>query len=46
MNLFKKQTHRLRVEICGYQRGRIDWEFGIGMCTLLYLKYISNKDLL
>ena len=23
MNLFKKQSHRLRVEICGYQRGRI-----------------------
>ena len=25
-------------------RGRIVWEFGIG--TLLYLKYITNKDLL
>ena len=24
----------------------IDWEFGIDMCTMLYLKYIANKDLL
>ena len=26
--------------------GGIDWEFGIDMYTLLYLKYITNKDLL
>ena len=26
--------------------GGIDWEFGIGMYTLLYLKHITNKDLL
>ena len=26
--------------------GGIDWEFGINMYTLLYLKYITNKDLL
>ena len=26
--------------------GGIDWEFGIDMCTVLYLKYITNKDLL
>ena len=24
----------------------IDWEFGIDMYTLLYLKQITNKDLL
>ena len=26
--------------------GGIDWEFGTDMYTLLYLKYITNKDLL
>ena len=26
--------------------GRIDWEFGIDMYTRLYLKHITNKDLL
>ena len=26
--------------------GGIDWEFGIDMYTLLYLKYKTNKDLL
>ena len=26
--------------------GGIDWEFGIDMYTLLYLKWIINKDLL
>ena len=32
-----------------FTRGRvggIDWEFGIDICTLLYLKYITSKDLL
>ena len=24
--------------------GRLDWEFGIDMYTLLYLKQITNKD--
>ena len=52
MNLFtkQKQTHRLREGTYGYQWGRvwggIDWEFGIDMSTVLYLKYITNKDLL
>ena len=52
MNLFtkQKQTHRLREQTYGY-RGKgggeaIDWECGIGMYTLLYLKWITNKDLL
>ena len=26
--------------------GGIDWEFGINMYTLLYLKYIAGRDLL
>ena len=52
MNLFtkQKQTHRLREQTHGYQGGRvgkgIDWEFGIDTYTLLYLKEITNKDLL
>ena len=38
MNLFTKQTHRLRKQTYGYQRGGINWEFGIDIYTLLYLK--------
>ena len=29
----------------GWVKGR-DWEFGVDMYTLLYLKYITNKGLL
>ena len=52
MNLFtrQKQTHRRRERTYGYRRegwgGGIDWEFGIDMNTVLYLKQIMNKDLL
>ena len=49
MNLFIRQTHRHRDQTYGYQgeqwEGEIDWEFGIDMYTLLYLKWITNKDL-
>ena len=44
MNLFTKykQTHRLRKQSYGYQRGKegggINWEFGINIYTLLYIK--------
>ena len=44
MNLFIKQTQRLRKQIYGYQGrkgwwgGGIDWEFGTDMYALLYLK--------
>ena len=44
MNLFtkQKQTHRLREQTYGYRGkgggGGIDWELGIDMYTLLYLK--------
>ena len=51
-NLFtkQKQTHRRREQTYGYWgegwgRGT-DWEFGIDMYTLLYLKQITKKDLL
>ena len=30
----------------GKQRGKINWEIGIDMCTLLYIKEITNKDTL
>ena len=47
MNLFTKQTDS---QTYGYQRGRMGEgtvkEFGIDMYTLLYLKWITNKDLL
>ena len=26
--------------------GEINQEFGINICTLLYIKYVNNKDLL
>jgi len=52
VNLFTKlkQTHRLREwNTYGYQEGRSagrDRENGIEMYTLLYLKGITNEDLL
>ena len=51
MNLFtkKKLTHRLREQTYGYQGGRMGEEIvrklGMDMYTLLYLKWITNKDL-
>ena len=46
----QKQTHRLRERTYGYRGeglgGGIDWEFGIDMYMLLYLKWITNKDTL
>ena len=54
MNLFtkQKQTHRHQKQTYGYQRGQRGWggeisqEFGINRYTLLYVKQITNKDLL
>ena len=51
MNLFikQKQTHRHGKQTYGYQRGKgggINQETGINMYTLLYIKQITNKDLL
>ena len=42
----QKQTHRHRERTYGYWGGGINWEFGIDLYTLLYLKQITNKDLL
>ena len=30
----------------GKERGEINWETGTDICTLLYIKQITNKDLL
>ena len=50
MNLFIKQTHRHRKQTYGYQRGKvgegINWEIGIDIYTLLYIKQINNNDIL
>jgi len=48
MNLFMKQKHAQRTSY-SYQVGEvggIDWEIETDMNTWLYLKYITNKDLL
>ena len=50
MNLQNKQIHRLRdrtYDCCGEDGWKgIVWEFGIDMYTLVYLKWITSKDLL
>ena len=50
MNLFikKKETNRLQKQTYGYQRGKrgMDWELGIGICTLLYMECMISGDLL
>ena len=50
MNLSTKQIHRHREQTCGCQGergwGRMDWEFGISRCKLLYIEWINNKVLL
>ena len=49
MNLFTKQKERYRKQTYGSQGGRgtgINWEIGIDIHTLLYIKQITNKDLL
>ena len=51
MNLFtkQKQSHRYRKQTYGYQGARgeqINWEIVIHIYTLLYIKQITNKNLL
>ena len=49
MNLFIKQSHRCRKQTYGCQGetgGGINWEIGINICTLQYIRQITNKDLL
>ena len=44
----QKQSHRHRKQTYGYEGkgGGINWEIGINIYTLLYIKQIINKDLL
>ena len=45
----KQKTHRHRKQNYGYQKGSgggINQELGIKICTLLYIRQITNKDLL
>ena len=42
MNL-QKETHRIREELMLTRGEGTVREFGIGMCTPLYLKWITNK---
>ena len=42
----QKETHRLRKRTYGCQAEGIIGDFGKVMYTLLYLKWITNKDLL
>ena len=48
MNLLtkEKETHRLREQNYGCWWVGTVGEFGMDICTLLYLKWINNKDLL
>ena len=50
MNLFtkQKQSHRCRKQFYGYwgKGGGINWEVGIDIYTLLYMKEITKKCLL
>ena len=50
MNLFTKQkktqTQRMNLRLQRRKDWGIDREFGMDMYTLLYLKQITNKDLL
>ena len=47
MPLLTKQTHRSGKQACGYQMGKLgrgtNWEFGININTLLYLKQINQQ---
>ena len=44
--IYQRETHRLRKQIYGGWVERIVMEFGKVMYTLLYLKWVTNKDLL
>ena len=51
MNLSMKQTHRHKSTDLWLPRGsrgegKIDWEFGVIRCKLLYIEWINNKVLL
>ena len=50
MNFFARQKQKLkcREQTCGLQRGRvggINWEIGIGIYTVLGIKYMTSENL-
>ena len=49
IQLRKKQTYRYREKTYDArenEEGRMDWEFGISRCKVLYREWINNKILL
>ena len=46
MNIQNKKTHRPREQNCGCWREEIVRESGMDLSTLLYLKWVTSKDLL
>ena len=42
-HLQNKKTHGQGEHTCGCQEGRMEWEFGVGRCKLLYMERINNK---
>ena len=44
--IYQRETHRLRKQTYGGWVERIVMEFGKVMYTLLYLKWVTNQDLL
>ena len=51
LSVKQKETQRHREQTCGCQGregdgGRMDWEFGISRCELVYRAWINNKVLL
>ena len=45
-NRIRDIESRLLVAKGEVQGGRMDWEFGISLCKLLYIGWINNKALL
>ena len=43
LRAFKNKLMVTKGEIC---RGGMEWGFGTGICTLLYMKWMTNGDLL
>jgi len=49
MNLSTKQKQIHREQTCGChwgEEGGVNWEFRVGRCKLLYIKWINNQVLL
>ena len=42
----QKQSHRNITQIYGYQRAKVEGRDGTGTCTLLYVEWMVNRDLM